>query len=224
MSTAAYWGINVIIGAEIALARFRPNRYRGKLIAAEGIDSSGRLTQLSLLHQWLRNQGVSVTLCPTEAAPAAETPMAASLLRAAALADRTENVIVPSLRAGLVSISDGYAYSAAAEDIARGLSRKWIRSLYRFAVLPNIRLYFRLPLDVALRQPQPPSLSYPHLSGNAEESFRLYQGRLVEEMDATTEEFDFHVIDATRSPEDQQREVRELVRRELVLETDAPAA
>jgi thymidylate kinase len=35
-----------------------PNRYRGKLIIVEGIDGSGKSTQLSLLSQWLRSQRI----------------------------------------------------------------------------------------------------------------------------------------------------------------------
>src|SRR5260221_13530412 len=39
---------------------FAPNRYKGKLVVVEGIDGSGKSTQISLLSHWLRSQGYAV--------------------------------------------------------------------------------------------------------------------------------------------------------------------
>ncbi len=69
------------------------------------------------------------------------------------------------------------------------------------------------------------------LSRNIEESFRIFQGRILEEYEAMAEEMGFHVIDATKSIEKQQREMRRIFMRELgdslpngVLETARTAA
>lgn len=149
--------------------------------------------------------------------------MAASLLQAAEIHECLDREIVPLLRAGRFVCVHGYVTMAAARDAARGLSRKWIRTLYRRAVTPSLGLYYRLPLDAALRQRRTPETDYPRLSGNPEENFRLYQGRIVEEMERLAQESDFHVIDATRKPEEQQKEAREIIRRVLLAREHAAA-
>lgn len=149
--------------------------------------------------------------------------MAASLLQAAEIQECIDRDIVPLLRAGRFVFADGYVSMAAARDAARGLSRKWIRNLYRRAVTPRLGLYYRLPLDAALRLKRPPETDYPRLSANLEENFRLYQGRVVEEMDRLGQEPDLHVIDATRRPEEQQNEARQILRRALLAREHAAA-
>ena len=53
------------------------------------------------------------------------------------------------------------------------------------------------------------------LSRNIEESFRIFQGRILVEYEAMVEEMGFHVIDATKSIEAQQREMRRIVLKEI---------
>jgi dTMP kinase len=48
-----------------------------------------------------------------------------------------------------------------------------------------------------------------------EESFRLFQGRILEEYESMIDEMGFHVIDATKSIEAQQKEMRRIVVREF---------
>jgi hypothetical protein len=52
------------------------------------------------------------------------------------------------------------------------------------------------------------------LSRNMEESFRIFQSRIVAQYEAMIEEMDFHVIDATKSIEAQQKEMRRIFLRE----------
>ena len=53
------------------------------------------------------------------------------------------------------------------------------------------------------------------LSRDVEESFRIFQGRILDEYEAMAQEMGFHIIDATQSIEEQQRQMREIVMNEL---------
>jgi dTMP kinase len=53
------------------------------------------------------------------------------------------------------------------------------------------------------------------LARDVEESFRIFQGRILDEYEAMAEEMGFHVIDATQSIEEQQRHMRDIVMSEI---------
>lgn len=217
------------------MALFQPNTFRGKLIVVEGIDGSGKSTQLSLLSQWLRSRGVAVAFSEWNSSPLVRettrrgkkkemfTPVTFSLIHATDFADRLERYIIPLMKAGAVVCADRYAFTACARDVVRGVSRRWVRNLYRFAVKPNLAFYFRVPLDVALGRilGGRNAIKYYEagmdlgLSSNIEESFRLFQGRILAEYDSMVEEMGFHVIDATGTIEEQQRQMRSIVLKEL---------
>ena len=89
-----------------------PKRFKGKLIIVEGIDGSGKSTQLSLLSQWLRAQTIAVAFSEWNSSPLVRdtmrrgkkkkmlTPPTFSLLHATDFADRMERYILPLLKAG----------------------------------------------------------------------------------------------------------------------------
>jgi dTMP kinase len=134
-----------------------------------------------------------------------------------------ERYIVPMLKAGAVVCADRYAYTAFARDVTRGVSREWVRNLYRFAMRPNVAFYFRVPLEVALGRilGGRDAIKYYEagmdlgLSKSVEESFRLFQGQILEQYDAMAEEMGFHVIDASGSIEEQQQRMRQIVLDEI---------
>jgi dTMP kinase len=49
------------------------------------------------------------------------------------------------------------------------------------------------------------------LARDVEESFKVFQGRILDEYEAMAEEVGFHIIDATLSIEEQQRRMRDIV-------------
>ena len=197
----------------------------------EGIDGSGKSTQLSLLSQWLRSQGYAVAFSEWNSSPLVRettrrgkkkemfTPTTFSLIHATDFADRMESYILPLVKAGAVVCADRYAYTAFARDVARGVSRRWVRNIYRFALRPDLRFYFRVPLDVALQRilGGRNAIKYYEagmdlgLSRSVEESFRIFQGRILDEYEAMSEEMGFQVIDATQSIEEQQRQMRRIL-------------
>jgi dTMP kinase len=208
-----------------------PNRYKGKLIVVEGIDGSGKSTQITLLSHWLRAQGYAVAFSEWNSSPlvrqttrrgkkkAMFTPTTFSLIHATDFADRMESYILPLVKAGAVVCADRYAYTAFARDVARGASRNWVRNLYSFALRPSLTFYFRVPLDVAIGRilGGRDAIKYYEagmdlgLSRNVEESFRIFQGRILDEYEAMAGEMGFHMIDATLSIEEQQRRMRQIV-------------
>jgi dTMP kinase len=207
----------------------------GRLFIVEGIDGSGKSTQLSLLQQWLKREGYMVFFSEWNSSPLIKdttrrgkikhmlTPTTFSLIHATDLADRIERHIIPPLKAGAIVLADRYIFTAFARDVVRGVSPPWVRDLYRFAVKPTIAFYFRVPLEISLRRilGARAGLKYYEagmdldLSEDIEDSFRLFQSRIRDQYERMVEEFGLTVIDATRPIEEQQYEVRALVEREL---------
>ncbi len=201
----------------------------------EGIDGSGKTTQLELLGKWLTAAGRPVVLTEWNSSTLVKaatkagkkknllTPTTFSLLHATDFADRLLYKIIPPLKAGLTVLADRYCYTAFARDVARGVDRQWVRDLYGFAVKPDLALYFRVPIEVSLDRllARRVKLKYYEagmdlgISQQVQESFRLFQGRVLEEYDNLVDEFGLQVVDATVSIAAQQRIVRRLVAEHL---------
>ena len=206
----------------------QPNPYPGKLFIVEGIDGSGKSTQLALLAQWLRSEGHLVIFSEWNSSPIVRTttsrgkkrqlltPLTFSLIHATDFSDRVERDIVPALKAGAIVLADRYVYTAFARDVARDVDRQWVRSLYRFAVTPTLAVYYRVPLDVALYRilSGRPKLKWYEagmdlgLHTDPHESYRRFQARILDQYEHLVDEFPLRVKDATRPVEVQQRELR----------------
>src|SRR5579862_6497734 len=212
-----------------------PHPYPGKLIVVEGIDGSGKTTQLSLLHRWLLARGYKAFFTEWNSSVLVRrsmrrgkkkdllTPTTFSLLHAVDFADRLTYKIIPPLKAGMVVLADRYVYTAFARDVARGVYPDWVRAVYRFAPRPDLALYFRVPIEVSLDRLLigRAKLKYHEagmdlgLATNPVESFRLFQSRVLDIYDQLTREFDLRVVDATGDIPTQQRVVRRLVQEVL---------
>ena len=208
-----------------------PHPYAGKLIVVEGIDGSGKTTQLSLLQKWLEAEGYVVYFSEWNSAPLVRdvtkrgkkkkmlTPMTFSLLHATDFADRLLYKIIPPLKAGMIVLADRYAYTAFARDVARGVNRDWVRDLYSFAVKPDLVVYFRVTVDVSLERllARRVKLKFYEAgmdmgwSQDASESFRIFQTKVLREYDDIVKTHGIEVIDATDGITEQQQVFRDLV-------------
>ena len=205
----------------------------GRLIVVEGIDGSGKSTQIKLLHKWLESQGHQVFFTEWNSSALVRqatrrgkrknllTPTTFSLLHATDFADRLTYNIIPYLKAGMTVLADRYIYTAFARDLARGVDPRWVKDLYSFAVKPDATFYFKVPLDVAVNRivgAREKIKFYEAgmdlgLSLEPVESFRLFQGRVLDEYNRMAVEYGFQVIDGTRSIDSQQQKVGEIVAR-----------
>jgi len=205
--------------------------YPGRLVIVEGIDGSGKSTQLQLLHKWLISEGYTVFFTEWNSSKLVRettkqgkknktlTPLTFSLIHATDFADRLFYQIIPPLKAGMIVLADRYFYTAFARDVARGCPRPWVRKVYEFAVRPDIAFYFKVPVDVSLGRilSGRSKIKYyeagmdMNMSSDVVESFSKFQGRILEEYDKVVEECGLVVMDATAEIDEQQEAVREVV-------------
>jgi len=200
------------------LPGLRDERLPGKLIVVEGTDGVGRSTQLALLREWLEANGFA----------ASETGFSRSELAAAGLkkakrghtmgdltmnlfyatdfVDRLEKQIVPALRAGFVVLTDRYIFSLIARAQVRGVDPQWIRDVLGFALIPDAVFYLRIDVDHLLpRVINSRGFDYwesgtDYLRGDdVFENYVRHQDLLIQQFDSMAEEYQFKVVDATRS-------------------------
>jgi dTMP kinase len=200
----------------------------GHLVVIEGADGVGRSTHIELLQGWLEGHGFAVsttglvrsalTAKGIESAKEGHnfdrTTMA--LFYATDLADRIENEIIPALRSGFVVLADRYVFTTMARGAVRGLERDWLANLYGFALVPERVFYLRLDPDELIRRTlrRGSSLDYWEsgrdigLAPDLYTSFRMYQSLLLKEFDRMAEPYAFSTVDAARSVEEVQAELR----------------
>ncbi len=202
----------------------------GTLICVEGIDGSGKSTQLAILRDWLSSTIKDVIFTEWNSSELISkttkkakkknllSPRTFSLLHAVDFADRLEQVIVPALKAGFVVLADRYVYTAFARDVARGVDFNWVRNMYGFAVKPDLAFYFKVPVEVSLerictnRQPKFYEAGMDlKLSKDPYESYRIFQGRVIYEYSKMVDEYGLIKIDATDSIHNQQIKFRKIV-------------
>jgi dTMP kinase len=143
---------------------------QGKFITFEGIDGSGKSTQLRMLSGDLRSRGIDfITTHEPGGTPLGRrlreafleteetvAPMAELLLFAADRAQHVEFLIKPALAEGRTVISDRYADATFAyQGAGRGFSEETVNSVIKLAtsgLMPDLTLFFDISVENALRR------------------------------------------------------------------------
>ena len=213
----------------------RPHNLPGRLIVVEGIDGSGKSTQLQLAMRYLQARGFSTFFTEWNSAELVKavtkkgkkkqtlTPLTFSLLHATDFAHRLVHNILPPLKAGMIVLSDRYTYTAFARDVVRGVDRDWARRVYNFAPRPDLALYFNVPIEVSVQRllaGRAQLKDYEagmdlHLASEKIASFKIFQGRILKEYERIVREYGLTEIDASQSIGQQQQIVRDLIDRML---------
>jgi dTMP kinase len=202
---------------------YQKHNFPGKLIVVEGVDGSGKSTQLNLLRNWLESRGRNVIFTEWNSSKLISKtirqakrnnsliPVTFSILHATDFADRLENIIVPALKAGLIVLADRYCFTAFARDVARGVDKEWVRNLYGFTVRPDGAFYFQVPVETSLQRIANSRMPGFYeagmdigLSNDPKESFQIFQSMIINEYDKMVPEFGLNVMPATRPIHEQQ--------------------
>ena len=202
----------------------------GTLICVEGIDGSGKSTQIGILKDWLKSKNLDVIYTEWNSSDLISqttkrakkknllSPRTFSLLHAVDFADRLEQIIIPAMKAGFIVLADRYAYTAFARDVARGVDRDWVRNMYGFAIKPDLALYYSISAEISLERicsNRTPSFYEAgmdlKLSNNPYKSYVIFQNRVNNEYEKMVEEYGLVSIDAQQSIHAKQVEMRKLV-------------
>lgn len=207
-----------------------PHELSGTLICVEGIDGSGKSTQLAILRDWLKSKKLDVIFTEWNSSDLISqttkkakkknllSPRTFSLLHAVDFADRLEQVIIPAMKAGFIVLADRYVYTAFARDVARGVDRDWVRNMYGFAIKPDLTLYYSISAETSLERicsNRAPSFYEAgmdlKLSNNPYKSYVIFQNRVNAEYTEMVDEFGLVKINAEDSIHSKQVVMRQYV-------------
>ncbi len=143
------------------LVGFDPSEITGSLIVIEGMDGSGRSTQIALLQEWLESEGFAVQTSGLRRsnlvgqdidqllAKNAVTRLTLSLMYATDFFDQVEHRILPALRAGTVVLADRFIFTLIARGVVRGINRDYISGLYAMALRPHLTFWLNVRPETA---------------------------------------------------------------------------
>ncbi len=197
------------------------------LIAFEGLDGSGKTTQVRLLAKALEAKGYKVLLVEEPGTTAVGrqireillkrgneiSPLAELLLYEASRAQLVQETLKPALAAGKVVIADRYALSSLAyQGYGRGLPLELVEELNKVAtggLEPEVTFLLDVPPEVGLRR-----------KGQDRDKDRLEEATLefhrrVREgyLELARKDGRIYLLDGRRPPEELHREVAEILQR-----------
>src|SRR6201998_369965 len=201
------------------LPGFDSSDITGTLIVIEGMDGSGRSTQISLLQEWLESEGFAVqtsglrrsTLVGRDIdelmAKNAVTRLTLALMYATDFFDQVEHRILPALRAGTVVLADRFIFTLIARGVVRGINRDYISGLYAMALRPHLTFWLNVRPETAFAREfkKEQAISYweagrdMSLSHDLYWSFIRYQTMIKREFEVMAKKQNFIELDGEAS-------------------------
>jgi len=197
----------------------------GSFITLEGPDGSGKTTQAQLLVGWLRDQGHDVLLTREPGGTEignqirdvlhdsdndAMDPRTEFLLYSASRAQHVSELILPSLAAGKLVVSDRYADSSLAyQGYGRGLDLEMLQKVTDFAtqgLKPDLTLYFDIAPGEGLQRRLISGEEWNRMDAEALAFHRRVRAGYLELAAAEADRWE--ILDANRPIEDVQSDVR----------------
>jgi len=209
--------------------RAKKRQTRGLLITLEGVEGSGKSTQIHRLARVLRQAGYKVLQTREPGGtPSAEairhillaasaqepiTPRTEALLIFAARCQHVTHLIAPALRRGAVVLCDRFSDSTLAyQGFARGLDLEWLREANEAAtdgLKPDLTLVLDVPVSVGLARRRTDRGQQNRLDHEAERFHRKVRRGFMTL--AAEEPARMKVINATRPSQEVHDEITRIV-------------
>ncbi len=213
------------------LVGFDPSQITGSLVVIEGMDGSGRSTQIALLQEWLESEGFAVQTSGLRRsnlvgrdidellAKNAATRLTLALMYATDFFDQLEHRIVPALRSGMVVLADRFIYTLIARAVVRGINRDYLSGLYAMALRPHLTFWLNVRPETAFAREfkKAQAISYweagrdMSLSHDLYWSFVRYQTMIKREFELMAKRNDFIELDGEASVPAANKQLRQKI-------------
>jgi len=212
-----------------------PTDLAGSLIVIEGMDGSGRSTQIALLQEWLESEGFSVQTSGLRRsnlvgrdidellAKNAVTRLTLALMYATDFFDQLEHRIVPALRSGAVVLADRFIFTLIARGVVRGINRDYLTGLYAMALRPHLTFWLNVRPETAFAREfkKAQAISYweagrdMSLSHDLYWSFVRYQTMIKRELENMAKKNAFIELDGEASVSTVNKQLRQRIGEQL---------
>ena len=217
------------------LVGFDPAEITGTLVVIEGMDGSGRSTQITLLQEWLESEGFAVQTSGLRRsnlvgrdidqllAKNAVTRLTLALMYATDFFDQVEHRILPALRSGTVVLADRFIFTLIARGVVRGINRDYMSGLYAMALRPHLTFWLNVRPETAFGREfkKSQAISYweagrdMSLSHDLYWSFIRYQTMIKREFEVMAKRHSFIELDGEASVSAVNKQLRQRIGEQL---------
>jgi dTMP kinase len=217
------------------LVGFDPSEITGSLVVIEGMDGSGRSTQIALLQEWLESEGFAVQTSGLRRsnlvgrdidellAKNAATRLTLALMYATDFFDQVEHRILPALRAGTIVLADRFIFTLIARGVVRGINRDYMSGLYAMALRPHLTFWLNVRPETAFGREfkKAQAISYweagrdMSLSHDLYWSFIRYQTMIKREFEVMAKKHNFLELDGEAGVPAVNKQLRQRIGEQL---------